>query len=159
MFEEAISVNVLKCKKLRQLVNFSFCGIEYVCKKFTFLMSSYCIIFLQICNFEYAQRVQYGDSSGVPISHLDYLYDWMAPEQLSGKPADQAGDVFSFGILVWECVTRRKPLKYVKSYEQLTTCTTDPRLKKIPRNWSHTFKILIGDCLKSVESRPIFQQV
>lgn len=83
----------------------------------------------------------------------------MAPEQLSGKPADQAGDVFSFGVLVWECVTRKQPLKYVKSYKKLTTSTMDPRLKKIPGNWSQTFKILIEDCLKSVENRPNFQQV
>ena len=76
----------------------------------------------------------------------------MAPEPLSGKPADQAGDVFSFGILVWECVTKRQPLKYVKSLEQLTNRTVDPRLQKIPGNWSQAFKILIGDCLKSAES-------
>lgn len=117
------------------------------------------ILFPQICNFEYAQRVQYGDSSGIPISHLDYLYDWMAPEQLSGKPADQPGDVFSFGILVWECVTRKRPLKFVKSLEQLTKRAVDARLQKIPANWSQTFKILIGDCLKSAENRPNFQQV
>ena len=122
-------------------------------------MPSNSIIFLQICNFEYAQRVQYGDSSGVPISHLDYLYGWMAPEQLSGKPANQAGDVFSFGILVWECVTRKLPLKYVKSLEKLATGKMDPRLRKIPRNWSQTFNFLIEDCLKSAENRPNFKQV
>jgi len=133
--------------------------MECVCEKCAIVMLSNTITFPQICNFEYSQRVQYGNSSGVPISHLDDLYDWMAPEQLSGKPADQAGDVFSFGILVWECVTRRRPLKYVKSLEQLTKGSVDPRLKKIPGNWSKTFSILIEDCLKSAENRPNFQQV
>lgn len=122
-------------------------------------MPSNSTIFFQICNFEHAQRVQYGDSSGVPISHLDYLYDWMAPEQLSGKPADQPGDVFSFGILVWECVTGKRSRKYVKSLKQLTKCSEDPRLQKIPGNCSQTLKDLIGDCLKSAENRPNFQQV
>ena len=83
----------------------------------------------------------------------------MAPEQLNGKPADQPGDVFSFGVLIWECVTGKRPLKYVKSLEQLTKKTVDPRIQKIPANWSQTFKILIGDCLKSAENRPTFQQV
>ncbi|KAJ7382187.1 hypothetical protein OS493_036620 [Desmophyllum pertusum] len=112
----------------------------------------------KICNFEYAQRVQYDDSSGIPISHLEYLYDWMAPEQLSGKPADQPGDAFSFGILVWECVTRKRPLKYVKSLRQLTKATVDPRVQKIPANWSQTFKILIGDCLKDAPIGRIFNR-
>lgn len=114
---------------------------------------------LQICNFEYAQRVQHGDRGDNPISHLEILYDWMAPEQLNGKPADQPCDVFSFGILVWECITRKHPLKYVKSFKQLTKKTVDPRLQKIPTNWSQTFKILIGDCLKAAPKRPNFQQV
>ncbi|KAJ7392930.1 hypothetical protein OS493_008170 [Desmophyllum pertusum] len=83
----------------------------------------------------------------------------MAPEQLSGKPADQPGDAFSFGILVWECVTRKRPLKYVKSLRQLTKATVDPRVQKIPANWSQTFKILIGDCLKDAPNRPNFQQI
>lgn len=83
----------------------------------------------------------------------------MAPEQLIGKPADKPGDVFSFGILVWECITRKPPLKYVKRLEQLAKKTVDPRLQKIPANWSQTFKILIGDCLKAAPERPNFEQV
>lgn len=83
----------------------------------------------------------------------------MAPEQLSGKPADKPSDVFSFGVLVWECVTRKRPLKYVKNLKQLTKKKVDPRLHKIPANWSQTFKILIGDCLKAATARPNFQQV
>ena len=83
----------------------------------------------------------------------------MAPEQLIGKPADQAGDVFSFGVLVWECITRTHPLKYVKSVKQLTKGKVDPRLQKIPGKWSQTFKVLIGDCLKPAPTRPNFQQV
>jgi len=83
----------------------------------------------------------------------------MAPEQLIGKPADKPGDVFSFGIFVWECITRKRPLKYVKSLEQLTKKTVDPRLQKIPANLSQSFRILIGDCLKAAPKRPNFQQV
>lgn len=154
-----ILANILKCKHLRHQVNVFICIISCTCRKCLFPMPSNSTIFLQICNFEHAQRVQYGDSSGVPISHLDYLYDWMAPEQLSGKPADQPGDVFSFGILVWECVTGKRSREYVKSLKQLTKCSEDPRLQKIPGNCSQTLKDLIGDCLKSAENRPNFQQV
>jgi serine/threonine protein kinase len=34
---------------------------------------------------------------------------WMAPEVFRGKKYDQKCDIFSFGILLWEIVTRRQP--------------------------------------------------
>ena len=140
-------------------MNFFFCRNANACKKCTFPMSSNSIISLQICN-ECAQHVQYADASGVPISHLDYECDWMAAEQLSGKPADEAGYVFSFEILVWECVTRRHPLKYVKSLEQVTNRTITPRLQKIPlRELEPEVQDPYWRLLKSAENRPNFQQL
>ena len=83
----------------------------------------------------------------------------MAPDQLIGKPADQSCDVFSFGVLVWECITRKLPLKHIKSLAKFAKKTVDPRLHKIPANCSQNFKALITDCLKTALERPNFQQV
>lgn len=96
---------------------------------------------------------------GNAISHLKILYDYMAPEQLIGYPADQPCDVFSFGVLIWECITRKPPLKYIRSLKQLTKKRVDPRLHKLPTNCSQNFKALITDCLKAASDRPNFQQV
>jgi serine/threonine protein kinase len=35
----------------------------------------------------------------------------MAPEVLMGKPYDQAADVYSYGIVIYEVCTRKKPSK------------------------------------------------
>ncbi|XP_068720612.1 dual specificity protein kinase shkC-like [Montipora capricornis] len=113
----------------------------------------------KICNFEYAQRIEDGKSVGHAISHLEILYDYMAPDQLIGKPADQSCDVFSFGVLVWECITRKLPLKHIKSLAKFAKKTVDPRLHKIPANCSQNFKALITDCLKTALERPNFQQI
>lgn len=83
----------------------------------------------------------------------------MAPEQLIGYPADQPCDVFSFGVLIWECITRKPPLRYIRSLKQLTKKRVDPRLHKLPTNCSQNFKALITDCLKAASDRPNFQQV
>jgi serine/threonine protein kinase len=34
---------------------------------------------------------------------------WMAPEMLLGKPFDEKADVYSFGIILWQLLTREEP--------------------------------------------------
>jgi len=50
-------------------------------------------------------RLQYksivSNSSGTP--------EWMAPEVLRAEVPDKAADVFSFGVVLWECLTGEKP--------------------------------------------------
>lgn len=36
-------------------------------------------------------------------------YRWMAPEVIEHKPYNQKADVFSFGIIIWELLTRKLP--------------------------------------------------
>lgn len=38
-------------------------------------------------------------------------YAWMAPEVLENKPYDLSADVYSYAIVMWECVTREEPFK------------------------------------------------
>lgn len=50
-------------------------------------------------------RLQYksivSNSSGTP--------EWMAPEILRAEAPDKPADVFSFGVVLWECLTGKKP--------------------------------------------------
>jgi serine/threonine protein kinase len=34
---------------------------------------------------------------------------WMAPEVLSDQPYDLKADIYSYAVVAWEVVTRRKP--------------------------------------------------
>lgn len=35
----------------------------------------------------------------------------MAPENFEGVQVDEKCDVFSFGVIIWECITGRRPWK------------------------------------------------
>ncbi len=51
-------------------------------------------------------------TAGAPISSLGQVVGtvpYMAPEQLRGEPADARADLFSFGILVYELASGRRP--------------------------------------------------
>lgn len=34
---------------------------------------------------------------------------WQSPEMLAGQPYGKAADVFSFGVVLWEVMTRKEP--------------------------------------------------
>ncbi|XP_031555607.1 serine/threonine-protein kinase STY13-like [Actinia tenebrosa] len=113
----------------------------------------------KICNFEYARAVHIGTSSDEPISHLEPLYEWMAPEQLEGMAADQHGDVYSFGILVWEMLTGKRPFHGIYNFKSLTGGKEDPRVRTIPAKWIGFMKELVRDCLLPPAVRPTSEQV
>ena len=128
----------------------------FLCYINSFLLDFY--VSLQICNFEFARFVTNGRSSE-PISHHRELHQWMAPEQLVGKPADRPGDVFSFGVTIMECVTTKAPFAEIKTITQLKHPGQDPRIKKIPRKWSRIICVLIKETLAHAADRPTFEQV
>ena len=43
------------------------------------------------------------------VSHSSGTPEWMAPEILCGEAPDKSADVFSFGVILWECLTGKKP--------------------------------------------------
>lgn len=44
-------------------------------------------------------------------------YHWMAPEVLSSKPYSTKADVYSYGIVLWEILSRCTPFKGMKQQE------------------------------------------
>ena len=42
---------------------------------------------------------------------------YMAPEVLSNGKITEKADVFSFGVLVWECLTGREPWQHLNPFQ------------------------------------------
>jgi non-specific serine/threonine protein kinase len=81
---------------------------------------------------------------------------YMAPEQLRGEPADARSDIFSFGVLLHECLTGRLPFRGQTPIDTLHAILHQPltplrqELPDISREWED----LVEGCLdKSPERR------
>ena len=83
----------------------------------------------------------------------------MAPEQILGFPADKSGDVFSFAILMWECLVLKRS-RQMFSLEQLAVIGKSLHYKAISKiEGKKNVKLVISDCTKIAHRRPTFHQV
>eukprot|EP00002_Diphylleia_rotans_P035097 TRINITY_DN7613_c0_g1_i2.p1 TRINITY_DN7613_c0_g1~~TRINITY_DN7613_c0_g1_i2.p1 ORF type:complete len:221 (+),score=32.16 TRINITY_DN7613_c0_g1_i2:181-843(+) len=84
---------------------------------------------------------------------------WIAPEVLKGSRYDGKADVYSFGVLVWEVMTREQPWASVDS---LRVCMDVMAGKRpfIPASCDSRIKTIISNCWdQNPENRPTFHQV
>lgn len=70
---------------------------------------------VKICDFGLAHLLGEGggvseDAAGIAIGCVG-THNWMAPEVLRGEEYSKAADVYSFGMLVWEMISRRVPFQ------------------------------------------------
>ncbi|HEV2719480.1 MAG TPA: serine/threonine-protein kinase, partial [Thermoanaerobaculia bacterium] len=81
---------------------------------------------------------------------------YMSPEQIVGKPIDQRSDIFSFGCIVYEAVTGRKPFEgesFVDTLHQVLHADPPP-VVHADENVQRELQRMIGRCLvKDRESR------
>ena len=83
----------------------------------------------------------------------------MAPEHISGFPMDKSGDVFSFGVLVWECVTLKRS-RQLFSLEQLSVIGKSVHSRMLDNiEGKRHVKLLISNCTLVANKRPNFHQV
>lgn len=83
----------------------------------------------------------------------------MAPEQILGFPADRSGDVFSFAILMWECLVLKRS-RQMFSLQKLAVIGKPVHYKVISKlEGKKDVKLVISDCTKIANRRPTFHQV
>ncbi len=74
---------------------------------------------------------------------------YMSPEQLRGEPADARTDIFSFGVLLYECLSGHLPFRGETSIDVLHAILREPHkplpelLPDISPEWEH----LVNGCL------------
>jgi len=80
---------------------------------------------------------------------------WMAPEAISKKLISEQSDIYSFGILLWELLTKATPYEDENPFDILNGVTAGTLRPHIPTDCPTIYKKLIEDCLKqSTEERP-----
>lgn len=81
---------------------------------------------------------------------------YMSPEQLRGEPADARSDIFSFGVLIYECLTGRLPFSGETSIDVMHAILRAPHtpLRSLLPQISPAWETLVDQCLaKSREQR------
>lgn len=81
---------------------------------------------------------------------------YMSPEQVRGEPCDARSDIFSFGVLLYECLTKKLPFRGQTSIDILHAILREPHapLRAVLPDISADWEQLIDRCLaKSIAQR------
>jgi len=115
--------------------------------------------------------MDFGLSAIVPNSspHSDEIYElsgetgslrYMAPEVASRSPYNHKADVYSFGIMLWELVTFRKPFERMNREEYYEKVVYGGQRPEISKKFPNDLAKLICDCWDvDPQERPTFQAV
>lgn len=85
---------------------------------------------------------------------------WSAPEMLSKKKYSGKVDVYSFGVILWEMLTREFFFGHIKFMSELEDMIRAGQRPDIPQEAPLPYKILVGTCwAQDPTKRPSFSDV
>merc|ERR1712137_131792 len=107
---------------------------------------------IKICDFGLSQIKKQGDK-GTPL--------WMAPEVLEGREFSEKADIYSFGVVLWEILTREEPFQEFDSFEEFRAAVCFRHYRpQIPKNTHPSIQRLIECCWQpNPERRPSFPEI
>lgn len=85
---------------------------------------------------------------------------WMAPEVLAAEKYTEKADVFSYGVVLWETVTRQCPYEGLSQIQAALGVLNNNLRPTIPANCPPLFKKLMTLCwVSKPEERPTFEAI
>ena len=85
---------------------------------------------------------------------------WMAPEVLANRSYDEKADVYSFGIIVWELLSRECPYEGMTAIQCALAVLNRDKRPEIPKWCPPGLHALIKSCIKKEPSdRPTFTEI
>jgi len=85
---------------------------------------------------------------------------WMAPEVLREERYSESADVFSYGVVVWELVTKRMPWYKISPIRVVSMVAHQNKRMEPPNSGPPVLLQLIESCSKDSPSlRPTFKNI
>jgi len=73
-------------------------------------------------------------------------FPWMAPELIQGLKSNETCDTYSFGVLMWEMLTREVPFKGMEGFQVAWNVVEKKQRPPIPETTPDAFRNLIATC-------------
>jgi len=99
------------------------------------------------------------DSANVTMTTVGPLR-WMSPESLADREYSEKSDVWSYGIVLWEMLSRQPPYPGVDQIQVATRVAQGKMFLSPPANSPYILASIMRDCLQfDPKQRPTFKQI
>ncbi|XP_016122436.1 mitogen-activated protein kinase kinase kinase MLT-like [Sinocyclocheilus grahami] len=110
---------------------------------------------LKICDFGASKLVSH-------TTHMSLVgtFPWMAPEVIQSLPVSETCDTYSYGVVLWEMLTREVPFKGFEGLQVAWLVVEKHERPTIPSSCPASFADLMRCCwIAEPKERPQFKQV
>ncbi|KAM9342600.1 mitogen-activated protein kinase kinase kinase 20 [Pholidichthys leucotaenia] len=110
---------------------------------------------LKICDFGASKFLSH-------TTHMSLVgtFPWMAPEVIQSLPVSETCDTFSYGVVLWEMLTREIPFKGLEGLQVAWLVVEKNERLTIPSCCPSSFAELMRKCWATEpKERPVFKQI
>ncbi|KAM9804776.1 mitogen-activated protein kinase kinase kinase 20 isoform 2-T2 [Neosynchiropus ocellatus] len=110
---------------------------------------------LKICDFGASKFLTH-------TTHMSLVgtFPWMAPEVIQSLPVSETCDTFSYGVVLWEMLTREIPFKGLEGLQVAWLVVEKNERLTIPSGCPVRFGELMSQCWRTEpKERPVFRQI
>uniref|UniRef100_A0A8C2K728 Sterile alpha motif and leucine zipper containing kinase AZK n=1 Tax=Cyprinus carpio TaxID=7962 RepID=A0A8C2K728_CYPCA len=110
---------------------------------------------LKICDFGASKLVSH-------TTHMSLVgtFPWMAPEVIQSLPVSETCDTYSYGVVLWEMLTREVPFKGFEGLQVAWLVVEKHERPTIPSSCPASFADLMRRCwIAEPKERPQFKQI
>ncbi|XP_053295923.1 mitogen-activated protein kinase kinase kinase 20 [Pleuronectes platessa] len=110
---------------------------------------------LKICDFGASKFLTH-------TTHMSLVgtFPWMAPEVIQSLPVSETCDTFSYGVVLWEMLTREIPFKGLEGLQVAWLVVEKNERLTIPSGCPASFAELMRNCWETEpKERPMFKQI
>ncbi|XP_026870201.1 protein kinase Npk isoform X2 [Electrophorus electricus] len=110
---------------------------------------------LKICDFGASKFLSH-------TTHMSLVgtFPWMAPEVIQSLPVSETCDTYSYGVVLWEMLTREVPFKGFEGLQVAWLVVEKNERPTIPSSCPASFAELMRSCwVAEPKERPVFKQI